>query len=683
MRACLIFLMLAITVSAQTSVSTLEKKLTQVRGTEYIETLLNLCDQLWQQQPEKALDYAGRALPLAEKTGDRVLQARALSYMGYAYKTMHIHKKALTSIFKALELLKDSNDRILYGFVLNTLGIYYNELSIYDKALEYFSKAYSVRLAADDKTGFSRSLNNLGLVYYNLSKYDEALKYYSRSLKAKEVLKDKEGIARTLNNIGLVYYKKKDYKKAIEYQQSCWKISQEINYSGGMANATNNLGDIYVQLKDFTKALQYEFQSLATYTSIGDKNGQAVVLNSIGHIKFLQNKFAEAEDYLNQGLKISQMLNSKSNLQNIHENLYLVFDKQNNFQKALENYRLFIAYRDSIFNSGSNRQIAEIQVKFESDRLESENKVLLRENELRESTMVYQTAALLLALFVIIIFSYRIRTKQKANRLLNEKNLMITGQKELLELKAEELSLLNERLIKSEAELKELNITKDKFFSIISHDLRNPFSTLLGFTQMLLTDFEEFTAEEIRESISQIQKTSRGTFNLLENLLNWSRAEGGLIKLVPEKIDLADFVNEFILLLSPAARAKSINLTSEVSADLAFLGDRDTVAIVLRNLISNAIKFTDRGGCIIIKARQQGPLLLISVKDTGVGISEENMTKLFRLDAQLSTKGTDTEKGTGLGLLLCKEFVEKNGGNIWVESEPGKGSEFNFTLPRA
>jgi PAS domain S-box-containing protein len=239
---------------------------------------------------------------------------------------------------------------------------------------------------------------------------------------------------------------------------------------------------------------------------------------------------------------------------------------------------------------------------------------------------------------------------------------------------------------KQKEELSELNATKDKFFSIIAHDLKNPFNSLLGLSELLFKDYEAYDEESRKEFISLIYDTTQNTYKLLENLLFWSRTQSGRITFNPSHVNIKILVDENIDLLNSIAIGKNIHLQSDIIKDLLIDTDKDLVNTVIRNLISNAIKFTPQNGEINITSR---PVIVnnldnfieISVKDTGVGISEETITRLFKIAENRSTPGTQGEQGTGLGLVLCRECIEKCGGKIWVESEVGKGSTFSFTVP--
>ena len=238
-----------------------------------------------------------------------------------------------------------------------------------------------------------------------------------------------------------------------------------------------------------------------------------------------------------------------------------------------------------------------------------------------------------------------------------------------------------EQLIKYAEELKILNAAKDKFFSIISHDLRSPFNSLLGITEYISHSYDNLTPSEIRESVKNIYSSSQKLYNLILNLLEWSRLQSGRFDMERTEIELSILIEEMKNIYSDSADSKSIEIETDIPENIVIFADKYMIETVVRNLISNAIKFTNAGGKINIKADAKGDFVTISVIDNGVGISDKNVEDLFRIDEQFRRDGTANEKGTGLGLILCKEFVKKNNGIISVESEEGKGSKFSFTIP--
>lgn len=266
-----------------------------------------------------------------------------------------------------------------------------------------------------------------------------------------------------------------------------------------------------------------------------------------------------------------------------------------------------------------------------------------------------------------IILYFRI-SEYRERMLQVEKNELITRQKE-------KLSGLYENL-------QELNATKDKFFSIIAHDLKNPISSFRNMTEVVLKEYNEFNEEERLEIINLINDSAKFIQSLLENLLTWSRAQRGKIVYKPEYQDLGFIAKNNVSLLQVQAESKKLTLISEIPENTIAYIDANMITTVLRNLMSNAIKFTPQYGKVKVYAEEERDEYIITVEDNGVGIEPADLNKLFKLDTNRTTEGTNEEKGTGLGLILCKEFVDKHSGRIWAESEVGKGSKFRFTLPK-
>ena len=293
--------------------------------------------------------------------------------------------------------------------------------------------------------------------------------------------------------------------------------------------------------------------------------------------------------------------------------------------------------------------------------LEHANKILLA-NQLQIEN---QSKAILEQSDEIKTYAENIKT---ANAQLLEKQALVELQKKLLEKNNQQLILINS--------------TKDRFFSIIGHDLRNPFHTISSFAELLIENFEKLPSEKIQRFHSLILSTSKQGYELLENLLIWSHSQTGQIVYEPTSMNLFIVVEGIFALLNGKAMGKNILMENKIDPSTLINADKNMLSTILRNLISNAIKFTPQEGKICVSASENKEYIEVSVTDTGVGIEEKYIPLLFRIDSKYSTPGTNNETGTGLGLILCREFVEKHKGKIWVESEINKGSRFIFTLPK-
>jgi signal transduction histidine kinase len=241
--------------------------------------------------------------------------------------------------------------------------------------------------------------------------------------------------------------------------------------------------------------------------------------------------------------------------------------------------------------------------------------------------------------------------------------------------------LLEKSVAIKTAELNELNASKDKFFSIIAHDLKNPFNTIIGFSEMMKESIRLNDSATFYEYTVMINTSAVQTLRLLENLLEWANSQRRKITFTPVSVNIGELVKDEFVMVDEMATGKSIDLKNYVNDSLTIIADKNMLRTILRNLITNAVKFTHKNGRVKVNAISSDDHVEISVSDNGIGMSQETISKLFRIDANLSTRGTENEKGTGLGLFLCKDFVEKHNGKIWVESEEGKGSTFKILLP--
>jgi len=269
---------------------------------------------------------------------------------------------------------------------------------------------------------------------------------------------------------------------------------------------------------------------------------------------------------------------------------------------------------------------------------------------------------------------------------LQEVNIILEERQEKIQQQSEELNKQAQDLKKANVQLEYLNATKNKFFSIIAHDLKNPFQAIFGFSELLLRNYDDFDAPQKMDLLGMIKTSSESAYNLLENLLQWARTQTDRIKYNPAPSDIAELIEQNITLNQASAENKHISLISECNCPSKAFSDKNMINLVLRNLISNAIKFTNDGGIVTIQCsedKKKPDQIEISIVDTGIGISQENIKKLFRIDEYFSTAGTAGESGTGLGLIICKEFVEKNKGEIKIQSELGVGTTFTFTLLKA
>jgi len=627
-----------------------------------------------QGEHEKALEFYTKALNISISLIDKFNTASYYSSIGTTYLELNNYKKSLEYYLKSLEISKELDEEEAIASLYRSIGNVYSEITSYEAALNYYLDALEIYKKLNNQPGLSAMYNNIGIIYQNFKENDKALVYFQKSLDIEINLDNEAGQSTAYNNIGTVHDDLGNKSKALEYYNKSLEIDKKFNSEEGISTALNNIGLIHIDIGDYKKAYSFLNQSLEINKKRKDNFSIANNYNNLAKLSIRQKKYTEAKNYLSTSIAISQQIDAKELLIEAYDFLYIIYSEENNFQKALEYFKLYAEMNDSIFSKEANNRIAEMSIKYETENIESENELLRKNNEIhllqlkrQKNLQRYWIAFTILILALTILGFSQVRLKKKTNDLLESKN--------------NQLKDANNRLSSSEKNLKELNATKDKFFSIIAHDLKNPFQALLGFSETLYTRHNELSGNEIKEYSKIIYESSQNLFNLLGNLLQWSKSQLGSIKMAPEKLNLSNILEEATSLLTLPAEKKNIKLRNNIPYNFTVFADKHIVSTVLRNLVSNAIKFTNEGGEISISSEIKNNEALISVVDNGLGIKPENLDKLFKIDYSYSTKGTNNEQGTGLGLILCKELVEENNGKIWCESTYGKGSTFYFTLP--
>lgn len=348
-----------------------------------------------------------------------------------------------------------------------------------------------------------------------------------------------------------------------------------------------------------------------------------------------------------------------------HFKLSKIYKLNNNFEGALEEYTKYISINESIDNIEVKENFGKLQLEYEAETKQKENELLKIKNEAQnfelEKNNMYKMVFIGFSIFGLVAFFSiysRYNLSKKTQIMLREKNKKIQIQSKKLG------KLVN---------------TKDKLFSIIAHDLKNPFQSLQGYSDLLKTDFDKLSDEEKFDYINNISKITKQSSSLLDNLLQWSKIQRGDIKYHPKKLNLKEIVKETIELSNLTAKAKEINIECEIQKNVIAYSEQNIIKTVLRNLLSNAIKFSPEKSIIKIFTEERKYDIKLSVKDNGVGIKKELINNIFNFEN--TTLGTAKEKGTGLGLVLCKELVESYNGKLTVESEVNKGSTFSFTIP--
>ncbi len=645
-------------------IDSLELQLSHANDTLKTKLLIQLSKAYWTVSPSKGLLYANEAVKFSEQQQNQNSKAKALLYGGVNAWFMGEYSEAINYYQKSLSLSREIHNDRLCAYNLNNLGMVNTYLKNYGKAIENYTESSLIMGKIGDTIEAAKIKNNIAELNMLNGDLDLALKTHLSVLKTIEPSDEKVFLIWLYDDIGTVYKKKNEHPMALKYFFKSVELSQRIDNNLGKTKTMNHIGEIYLLTGDYTKAKTFFFD----------------------------------------GLHYARLTDAKENINETFRNISEYFSLTGDYKQALDYYKKYKQLSDSIMDDNKIRTITEMQARYELEGKEIENKLLRKNVEIGELKIkknktqgLFLIALLLLtALLAIIIYS-RLMIKKRKNDELNEKNRLINTQKDQLSHTLAELTTLNKLLYQQKkaietskieletlnAKLAETNSTKDKFFTIIAHDLKGPFNTMLGFSEILEEEFENLEMDEKKRWIKSIHKGLQETFNLLENLLQWASTQRGTISFEPQETDLSVLTENTCKLLNQQALDKSISLINKITENTTIYADYNMISTVIRNLVTNAIKFTGKGGEVFIESglTPDKKQVEIRVRDTGCGIPKEIQTRLFSLAGNKSTPGTLNEKGTGLGLILCKEFVEKHHGKIWIESEPGKGSSFIFTIP--
>ena len=580
------------------------------------------------------------------------------------------------------------------------LGDFYSDLGDTDVAINHFTKALVLAQQVEDNTLTIRIMNNLAAENAYKGDYAKALSGYLDGIALAEKHDNKSMLSIMNENVANLYASQNDYVQALEFFKKVKKINEELGNEVFQAETMSNLGSLYADMgkldyamynvnrsiiifekrkimdwlafayeikgKVYLKQGKYKWalywynQSELLHKGLDDDRSKIDLLNGMAETYLYQGKDSISETYAQEAYKISGRIQFMEGQQKCAYTLYKINKNKGNFSEALSYHEVYQDLSDTLHRNENKRSLTLLKTKTE---YEQQRQALIEQNELALASQRRYVNAALLILLIFIVVTFLVHRNQKIQKKLNS-----------------ELKVKQEKLEKREVELNESNDTKNKLFSIIGHDLRGP----IGALQELLKLFGEgeMGQKEFLDFIPKLREDIDHIFFTLNNLLSWGRTQMNGSVTQPTLVSLDSLVKENINLLTEVATRKSITITNNVADNTITWADNNQIDIVIRNLISNALKFTPMNGSVTVSAVDMENCWQVSVRDTGVGMDKITQKKLFDKNSNMSTYGTNNEKGTGLGLSLCKEMVEKNKGNIWVESSLNEGSSFFFTLPK-
>jgi len=652
------------------------------------KTYLQLGDLYRDVNPQTSQVYYEKALKIAEEINydyDYLLfLSQRIAFLNLKlnrYQKVILHSLKVIEIYTHLDMEKE---KISY---LNYIGNSYFQMGKYEKALNYYFQELELRRKYNINPLNDDFLDQLAKVYTAMGQFDKALEYHRRALSIFENQKNldkkakKSIIAQYYLKIGLVYYMKNDYNKSLDFYNQALDLIGNANDEASLKGKSiiyNNMALNYKSLGSVEKSLDIIKKSEAIINKIGLDNYEFYTLTSFSEIYSKLNKFEEAEKYLLKAIEIARNEENSNDEKNSIYLLYELYKKFNRFESALNTYQNFKNMSDSLINLEMTDKLVEFQTVYEMEKRNQENEALKTVNRLQKERAELERQSFILtslfSLLVIIVLMVLFYFRKRATNVLVVSNITIEGQNaRLLE--------LNENLRKSESTLRHSNTTKDKFISIIAHDLKNPMHSIGFSADLMLNYFDNLNDDKKKDHLKGIYKTSNHAYDLLENLLHWAMAQSKSMNYDPDDVNVGEIIRDVVDLSFGSADNKNVSIINHINSPYKVYADRNMIETVVRNLLSNSIKFSNENGTIELSFYIVNEYAIIEIKDNGVGIPEKSLEKLFKIEEQISTPGTMKESGTGLGLLLCKEFVNINRGDIWAESIYGHGATFKFTVP--
>lgn len=612
----------------------------------------------------KSNAYSRMAFQLAIKKSQIPLQAKALYYLGETFYHSSDYQLAIPAYKKAFSVYAKVNDTINLVNCHKLIGLCYYNMDQGDKAIAQFIEG--MKLCENDTRSTAKLLSNIAMTHTRMRNMNDAIYYYHKALSLNASIKNAEGMAVNYNGLGEIYKTTNRPDSALINYLKAKNLNKKMQFQ---AVTLSNIAGIYMNYPDsMYKAVQSLKESWAIFEKLGMYQYEAEFKQGIGIILYKQSKYKSAIRALNTSIELNDKFNRGFKIKTTcHNLLSKVYEKIGDYHTSLKHMKLFIQYSDSLAQNEKYNRLSNLEKLYETEKKENQIVRLQAKQELTDvqlhknkqlKILGFITASLLLIFVFFVLARYNDKIKLT----------------QLLEIK-------NKKIEQSENELRIINASKNKFFSIIAHDLKNPLHSILGYSFLLNTDYDRFNEEERRKFAFDIHQSTNSIFRLLQNLLEWSRSQTGRLNYSPIVVEYQRILDNSLSVLRSLADQKNIEIKTSNNADLQIFADPLMIETVLRNLISNAIKFTPDGGQIEVSVNEADGQILISVSDTGIGLSEEQTQNLFRIDSKIKRKGTNNEDGSGLGLILCHEFVLKHNGRIWVESSLGKGSEFIISIP--
>jgi len=609
-----------------------------------------------------------KGLQLARELDEAFQQGKILNLLAIGYREKGIYPQAVAKQKEAIALFEQLGDTAEVLGNLNNLAISYGRMNNDTAELTIHQRVFSMEEKRGNATATARSANNVGMALISLRRTDEARVYFQTGLRLSEAADNQQFMASACFGFGECERLDSNYNAAVQWYNKAVDICEKNGFNDFLSKNMSILGEVYERLDLPELALSYYEKAI---NILEDRSGNlvnaAAVAVKLAGLLLEMEQTDKASSLVNDYLAKADSVDFGFNLPLLLKLSASIDFQRGSYKSAYEKLTRATVISDSLVEMKLIVETENIHARYEMARMEESNARLVQHleqqnkiNKIQWGIIALTTVLVLLSAMFLILLRRKSKHLKVANKLLSEQKMEI-------EQKA--------------AELDQLNKTKDKFFSIVAHDLKSPLTGIVGFSTMLSTDFESFSDQEKKNMIQHMKESTHQVSWLLDNLLHWARSQMKMTMLKPKRTRLKSFVKSETELLSHVASLKKIELKVDMTDELEVMVDQEMLRFVIRNLVSNALKFTHQGGRVTVEAHRLQGVVNLSVSDSGIGMTHEQMASLFALKAGGTTRGTNDEQGTGLGLVLCKDFIEQNGGSIEVRSEPGVGTTFTVSLP--
>lgn len=529
-----------------------------------------------------------------------------------------------------------------------------------------YEELYSLSTELHNEIGIARALNGSGLIYLGRELYEEALKEFEKALEINRKIGDQRNIATNLFNIGICYQELGKWQEAFNSYKESYKISDRNNLATYALMDMNRIGMLFIEKNQLDSA---EYYLLKVYESKPNQWEKSYNLSGLTELEIKKGNYNKAIEYGLKSFQIAENIGAKWDASEAAQKLSKAYEGSNSFKKALEFHKLHKAYSDSLLNEEMNREInwAELkQAKAENEQLKIQKDLLSSDKDRNQLIIALLSSLVLFLVILALLYRRHIRQKEKYNQNLGTINRQLAEKKIQIE--------------KQNEDLKQLNNAKNRLFSILSHDLRSPINSVKQ-----LLDIRKSISEVDTEKFMDRLTTEVGNVNhQINRLLKWANTQMDGFKTNPKSIQLDKIIDENLNSIKYIAQEKAIELQHNPSNSFVYI-DQEQLHIIINNLLNNSIKYTPKGGCIEINYSEDDKSVFLSIEDNGIGMDKYTLSSLKGdlNERSFSRKGTDKEIGTGLGMLLVKQFLTFNHSNIEIESEEGKGTRFILTFPKA